>query len=106
MKKSAKRTSLRKVVERPAEKRKVRHTHSDLPGKGLATSTISAEMTCLEENRERFARYAGQWLLLAKGKLLAHSKDYSRIANAIMHNGLKDGLVYYVPKPEESHFVL
>ena len=67
---------------------------------------MSAEMSSLEENAERFARYAGQWLLLAEGKLIAHSGNYSAIAGEITRRGLKDGLVYYMPKPEESNFVL
>ena len=67
---------------------------------------MSAEMSSLEENAEKFARYAGQWLLLAWGKLIAHSGNYSAIAGEITRRGLKDGLVYYMPKPEESDFVL
>jgi hypothetical protein len=63
-------------------------------------------MASLEENGEKYARYSGQWLLLADGKLVAHSGDYLEIAQEIASRGLKDGLVYYVPKPEESYFVL
>ena len=63
-------------------------------------------MLSLEQNAKRFAQYPGQWLLLADGKLVAHSGDYSVIASEIARKGLKDGLVYYVPKPEESRFVL
>ena len=60
----------------------------------------------LEENAEKFARYAGEWLLLAGGKLRAHSRDYAAILDEIERRGVKDGLVYYVPRPEESNFVL
>lgn len=63
-------------------------------------------MSSLEQNAEKFARHAGEWLLLANGKLIAHSGDYSVIAHEISRKGLKDGLVYYVPKPEESNFIL
>ena len=66
----------------------------------------SAEMSFLEENAEKFARYAGQWVLLADGKFVAHAGDYLAIAKEIERKGLKDGLVYYVPKAEESYFIL
>ena len=106
MKKSGKRTGPRKVTDRFAGKTSLRDTARNLQRKRAATSAMSAEMLSLEENAKRFARYPGQWLLLANGKLVAHSDDYSVIANEIARKGLKDGLVYYVPKPEESHFVL
>ena len=104
MKKSGKRTNPRKVTKRFAEKSKLRATAIDPRRK--RTVTLSAEMSSLEENARKFARYAGQWLLLTEGKLLAHSKDYLVIAHEIARKGLKDGLVYYVPKPEESNFIL
>ena len=69
-------------------------------------SRVSPEMLSLEENAEKFVHYAGQWLLLTGGKLVAHSRDYAAILKEIERKGVKDGLVYYVPKPEESDFVL
>ena len=63
-------------------------------------------MLCLDRNAEKFTRYAGQWLLLADGKLIAHAVHYSEIACKIERKGLKDGLVYYLPTPDESNFVL
>jgi hypothetical protein len=131
MKKSGKRTQPRKATQRLAGKTKPRVIDSGSkkavkPGmseageaqgrKAAALSNVSpsgrnrkemsAEMLSLEENAEKFARYAGQWLLLAEGKLIAHSGNYSVIASEIARKGLKNGLVYYMPKPEESDFVL
>ena len=106
MKKSGKQTNPRKVTKRFAGKSKLRATAIDPRRKRTVTSGMSAEMSSLEENAGKFARYAGQWLLLAEGKLLAHSGDYLVIAHEIARKGLKDGLVYYVPKPEESEFIL
>ena len=105
MKKSGNRTGPRKVTERFDGKTSLRGAARNLQRKRAAPSTMSAEMLSLEENAKKFARYPGQWLLLADGKLVAHSGDYSVIANEIERKGLKDGLVYYVPKPEEAHFV-
>ena len=106
MKKSGKRTDPRKATQRFAEKTKARAAAIDGRRKTRVKPGMSAEMSSLEENAEKFARYAGQWLLLAEGKLIAHSGNYSVIAGEITRRGLKDGLVYYMPKPEESDFVL
>ena len=106
MKKSGKRTESRIVTKRSAEKTKLRDTATERRRKRAVTSGMSAEMSSLEENAEKFARYAGQWLLLASGKLIAHSENYSVIAATIARKGLTDGLVYYVPKKEESNFIL
>ena len=106
MKKGGKRTDPRKATQRFAEKSKLRATAIGGRRKRAVTLGMSAEMSSLEENAERFARYAGQWLLLAGGKLIAHSEDYLVIAGEIARRSLKDGLVYYMPKPEESNFVL
>ena len=106
MKESGKRTDTRKATQRFAEKTKPRATAIDGRRKTAAKPGMSAEMSSLEKNAEKFARYAGQWLLLAEGKLIAHSGNYSVIAGEITRRGLKDGLVYYMPKPEESNFVL
>ena len=106
MKKSGKRTDPRKATQRFAEKTKPRAAAIDGRRKTTVKPGMSAEMSSLEENAEKFARYAGQWLLLAEGKLIAHSGNYSVIAGEITRRGLKDGLVYYMPKPEESNFVL
>ena len=104
MKKSGKRPGARKASRAFAAKTKLRVTRSG--PKRPVKPGISAEMLSLEENAEKFARYAGQWLLLAGGKLIAHSANYAAISKEIARKGLKDGLVYYVPKPEESNFVL
>lgn len=104
MKKSGKRTGPRKATQRFAGKTKPRVIDSGR--KRAVKAGMSAEMLFLEENAEKFARYAGQWLLIAEGKLMAHSGNYSVIASEIARKGLKNGLVYYMPKPEESDFVL
>ena len=96
MKTSGKRTDPRKATQRFAEKTKPRATTIDGRRKRAVKSGMSAEMSSLEENAEKFARYAGQWLLLAEGKLITHSRNYSAVAREITRRGLKDGLVYYV----------
>lgn len=106
MKKSAKLTNTRKATERFPEKSKLRAATIAPRKRRIPTSGLSAEMSTLEQNAEKFARYAGQWLLLAQGKLVAQSDDYLVIAGEIELKGLRDGLVYYVPKPEESDFIL
>ncbi len=104
IKNRGKRMGTRKATQRLSRKGKVPVT--DTASRRDHTPGISAEMLSLEVNAKKFARYAGQWLLLANGKLIAHSGNYSVIAGEIARKGLKDGLVYYVPRPEESNFVL
>ena len=104
MNKSDKRTPPHKAAQRFTGKTKPRAT--DGGRKKTVPPGMSVEMLSLEENAEKFARYAGQWLLLAEGKLIAHSENYSVIASEIACKGMKNGLVYYVPKPEESDFVV
>jgi hypothetical protein len=104
--KSPKQATPLKASKRPGGRAKTRANAIPLRKKTALTSGASPEMLSLEENAEKFVRYAGEWLLLAGGRLMAHSRDYAAILGEIERRGVKDGLVYYVPKPEESDFVL
>jgi hypothetical protein len=77
--KSPKQANPLKASKRSGGRAKPQANTIPLRKKRTVTSGASPEMLSLEENAEKFARYAGEWLLLAGGKLRAHSRDYAAI---------------------------
>jgi hypothetical protein len=65
----------------------------------------SPEMRWLLENSRRVEEYAGEWLLIADGELVAHSNDIKLVKRIIREHNLRSPFVYRVPNRDESSFV-
>ncbi len=76
------------------------------PAERASDASESAELRWLREHREEVLRYAGQWLLLAHGELVAHSENFRDVRYVADREQLEAPFVYYVPTEAEANFVI
>lgn len=67
--------------------------------------TMSAEMEWLTSHTEELSGFRGEWLLIMGRELIAHSKDFKEIHNAVEAHGITAPFLYYVSTPEEANFI-
>ena len=59
-----------------------------------------AEMTWLDAHGEELARYAGQWVALSAGKIIAHDPSLATVMNAAREQGIERP--FLIPVPPEG----
>ncbi len=65
----------------------------------------SEEMRWLTNNRSIVSQHRGEWLLIERSSLIAHSADFDVIRKQIQNRGIRSPFVYYVPTERETNFV-
>jgi hypothetical protein len=63
---------------------------------------FSPNLNWLEEHR---AQYAGQWVALHDGKLIAHSTDGEALVEPVRQAGISTPLIVFVEQPNTELFV-
>jgi hypothetical protein len=73
--------------------------------KAATAGTMSIEMEWLTTNAKELSEFKGEWLLIEGRELIAHSKDFNEIRQAVEARGITAPFLYYVSTSEEANFI-
>lgn len=63
------------------------------------------ELNWLEQHKDVFDRFAGQWIVVEKDELVANNKDYKKAREAATQRGIKRPFIIFVPSKEDGGFM-
>src|SRR5436190_839790 len=63
------------------------------------------EAKLMRANPEIVAAYAGEWVAVRDGRVIAHARDGAELGRIVSSHNYKDAIVGYVPTAEEQQGV-